>query len=224
MPLILSIEGNIGSGKSTLVKNLKEYTTNKNELYKIYYLPEPVNIWETITDNSGKNILECYYLDQEKYAFSFQMMAYISRLTLLRDALKNDYDIIITERCVNTDKMVFAKMLYDSDKIKEIDYKIYNLWFDEFIKDIPNIYTIYVKTTPTVALQRVLKRARIGENISLDYLEQCHKYHEDWLTVLNSDTVLVLNGNNNIDIDNVNNPLLLEWFNQINNYIDKIID
>ena len=45
-------------------------------------------------------------------------MAYISRLTLIRQALRENYDIIFTERSIYTDRNVFAKMLYDSGKIE----------------------------------------------------------------------------------------------------------
>ena len=47
-----------------------------------------------IKDENGITILENYYSDQEKYAFQFQMMAYITRLKKLRDALSENYDII----------------------------------------------------------------------------------------------------------------------------------
>ena len=60
------------------------------------------------------------------------MMAYISRLSLMRSAIKKNYDVIITERCIHTDKNVFAKMLYDTDKIDEINYKIYLTWFSKW--------------------------------------------------------------------------------------------
>ena len=64
--------------------------------------------------------IEKFYKDQQKYAFSFQMMAYISRLALLRRVIReNPNAIIITERSVFTDKEVFAKMLYDEGKIEE---------------------------------------------------------------------------------------------------------
>jgi signal recognition particle GTPase len=42
-PRIVSLEGNIGAGKSTLIEKLKKkYNGNP----KILFLPEPVNIWE----------------------------------------------------------------------------------------------------------------------------------------------------------------------------------
>jgi deoxyadenosine/deoxycytidine kinase len=86
MKKIISIEGNIGSGKSTFLQYLKEHLTSD----KICFLDEPVDDWLSIVDTNDKNIIERYYDDQKKYAFSFQMMAYISRLSLLKKALQNN--------------------------------------------------------------------------------------------------------------------------------------
>ena len=177
-PRIISIEGNIGSGKSTMVEYLKQNLQNDST---ICFLQEPVDIWNTIIDKNGVNIIENYYNDQKKYAFQFQMMAYISRISLLREALKKNYDIIITERSIFTDAYVFAKMLYDEENIDETEYKIYKLWFNEFIKDIPKISLIYVKTCPEICYRRVLIRNRIGETIPIEYLKKCHGYHEEWI-------------------------------------------
>ena len=106
MSIIISIEGNIGSGKSTLVDYLKNNYTDKN----IVYLQEPVDEWNNIKDENNITILEKFYANQTKYSFAFQMMAYISRLDLLRNSIKNNPNsIIITERSLFTDKYVFAK-------------------------------------------------------------------------------------------------------------------
>ena len=65
---IVSLEGNIGSGKTLLFNNLKEnYKNNK----KIIFLKEPVDEWEKIKDENGKSILKNFYDDQEKFAFPF---------------------------------------------------------------------------------------------------------------------------------------------------------
>ena len=130
MKRIYSFEGNIGSGKSTLITLLeKERKLCSYFLNNIVYLHEPVDVWSTIKGVDGTTILEKFYHDQEKYAFSFQMMAYVSRIAQLRNAVKkNPYAIFITERSVYTDKNVFAKMLYDNDKIEKVDYEIYLKW------------------------------------------------------------------------------------------------
>lgn len=81
---LISIEGNIGSGKSTFVEELKRNIHNE----RMCFLEEPVDIWNTIVDKDGITMLENYYKDSKKYAFSFQMMAYISRLSILKKRLK----------------------------------------------------------------------------------------------------------------------------------------
>ena len=189
MVKIYSIEGNIGSGKSTLIRLLKK--ANKD----IIFVLEPVDEWETIQDAKGENILTKFYHNQKKYAFSFQIMAYISRLAKLKRTMKAyPYATIISERSILTDKNVFAKMLYDDKKIEEIDYIIYLKWFDEFIKDIPQDGFIYLEVAPEICFKRVQKRNRHGESIDISYLQRCHDYHTKWLrgSVKN---VLYLKGN-----------------------------
>lgn len=212
-PIILSIEGNIGSGKSTLLTKLQEvYGIDTT----ICFLQEPVNIWDTIKDEQGVSILEKYYSDQKRYAFSFQMMAYISRISLMREALKKNYKVIIIERSVYTDSAVFAKMLFDNKKIEEIEYKIYLKWVNEFISEFPPVKFIYLRAEPDVSFQRILQRGRQGETIPLEYLENCHKYHDEWLLNKNTIPLLVLNAN--MDINKDNQSLAL-WIHDINCFI-----
>lgn len=216
MVYIYSIEGNIGSGKSTLVNILKEYYKDNKQ---VVFMLEPVEDWMKFKDNDGETILTKFYADQNKYAFSFQMMAYISRISKLKKLVKeynNKPDtIIICERCVLTDKHVFAKMLYDDKKIEEVNYQIYNEWFNEFIEDIPITGLIYVKATPQVSYNRVLKRARAGETIPLEYLDNCNTYHNNWINNEEKNTlVLDANEDYNYDIDEYK-----EWIDKINTFI-----
>ena len=187
---IYTIEGNIGSGKSTLLKYL-------NENLEINSVQEPVSVWKEIKDDDGKNMIEKFYDNQEKYAFPFQMMAFISRIHLLKKKLQeNPNGIFISERSVYTDRHVFAKMLYDDKKIEYVNYEIYLKWFDEFVNDLPIKGIIYVKTTPNICLERIKMRDRKGEeSISIEYINRCHKYHQDWINkVENTSKVLILDG------------------------------
>ena len=220
---IVSIEGNIGSGKSTLLENLREHYKN-NEC--VVFLKEPVDDWEKIKDKHGKTMLTKFYTDQEKYSFAFQMMAYISRLKILRDVVKtiladtsNRQYIIITERSLYTDKYVFAKMLHTQGKIEDVCYQIYLTWFDEFAKDFPINYSVYVNTEPFNCYDRIHKRSRVGEEvIPLSYLQECHTYHEEFLDDSSEIKTkkLVLNGN--VDIYE-NDSILDDWLEQINEFV-----
>ena len=196
-PLIISIEGNIGSGKSTLMSYLKtNYLTVDNGIYKVGYIDEPIDMWNSITDkDTGENVIEKYYKDQYRYAFSFQMMAYISRLANFKRAIvENKYDVLFTERSIYTDRNVFAQMLYDTGKIEDINFKIYLKWFDEFLDDIRDIKVVYIKTSPFVAFNRVVKRNRQGEEIPIEYLAECSEYHDRWIDSMSNSDKLVLNG------------------------------
>lgn len=212
----ISIEGNIGAGKSTIVNLLKEKFSNNSD---IIFLEEPISEWNDIKDLEGNTILTKFYEDQKSYSFSFQMMAYISRLNMIKNIIKeNKYKIIITERCLNTDRFVFAKMLYDSKNINEIEYNIYLKWFNSFLDIYPENTLnkiIYLKTSPEICYSRVNKRNRTGENnISIEYLQNCHSYHEDMMKILDN----ILNIDSNIDIEK-NNYIIEEWYNKINNFI-----
>ena len=192
-PIIISIEGNIGSGKTTFINelmNVEKMKTNNT----ICFLKEPVNLWESIKNSNNETIIECFYKEQEKYAFPFQVMAYVSRIALIKQAIANGYKYIFTERCIYTDKNVFLKMLHESNKVEKMNNEIYNLLFETFIQEY-NIYHIYIQTTPEVALQRVMKRDRAGEkNISLEYLTMCNNYHNHWL-VNNKKNIITFYGN-----------------------------
>jgi deoxyadenosine/deoxycytidine kinase len=127
--------------------------------------------------------------------------------------------VIITERSLYTDKHVFAKMLHDQGKIEDVCYQIYLTWFDEFAKDFPINYSVYVNTDPEKCYERIHKRAREGEEvIPLAYLKDCHNYHEEFLDENKGvkTSKLVLNGN--VDIYE-NEKIVEEWLDKINSFI-----
>ena len=207
MKLIFSIDGNIGSGKSTLVDYLKQ---NLKEIgkYSVVFLQEPVETWNNIKDRDGMSILEKYYSNPERYSFAFQMMAYITRLSTLRKAYREapDNTIIITERSLHTDYNIFAKMLYDSGKIEQVEYTIYCNWFYEFIDDLDISGFIYLQIPPETCYSRIKSRNRKGEeSIPIEYLQDCHNYHEKWLINTNC---LYLKDKNELTIYQISNFIL----------------
>ena len=214
LPLIISFDGNIGSGKSTTCEEYEQYlkkgmgvkrggdndgTSFFPNIDEVCFLDEPVALWNQVCDKDGVNILTNMYKDIRAYAFKFQMMAYISRLSLLRKAVNDPkIKLIITERSVETDRNVFAKMLYDTGDISHDEFQIYTLWFEEFLTDVPLGGIVYIHASPDVCLERIHKRARAGETIQPEYIERCHKYHEDWIRSKNC-PLLELPANEDMD-------------------------
>jgi deoxyadenosine/deoxycytidine kinase len=55
--IIISIEGNIGVGKSSFIELLK-ISLNKD---RYEFISEPVDEWLNLKDNEGKNLLQTFY-------------------------------------------------------------------------------------------------------------------------------------------------------------------
>ena len=203
-PLLVSIDGNIGSGKSTTWDMLKDAYKGRDD---VHFVEEPVDSWKHVKDGEGVPILTNFYKDHKRYAFRFQMMAYISRLALLRQTVRANAGrcrVIITERSVETDRNIFAKMLYDTGDIEEDEYVIYNMWFDEFVRDLPVSGLIYIRADPDTCMKRIHKRGREGETIPLEYVQKCHDYHDVWINgTMTACKKLVIDANTEIEVQRV---------------------
>ena len=158
--MIISVEGNIGTGKSTFLRIIRDKYKDSN----IIFLDEPLNKWLELKDTDGENILEKFYKNQERWSYSFQMNAFITRIQQLEEALDSTNLPIICERTVETDRYCFAQHLYESDKIGELEWKLYNHWFDFFSHMTKIDSVIYLKTNPDICFDRIQQRNRKGED------------------------------------------------------------
>ena len=213
-PIIVSIDGNIGSGKSTLVHILKNRMSNNNAFL---FLPEPVDEWLSITDN-GDNILDRFYNDKKRWSYTFQNFAFITRTFILTKSIKNNKTslfekrkIIFTERSTETDKNVFAKMLYDDQYIDTLEYNIYNYWYNKLFNKECIHNVIYLRTKPDIAFERIKKRGRNEEStIPIEYIRKVHDYHDQWLTGSSTDTnICYIDVNEDFEENYENRELLI---------------
>jgi deoxyadenosine/deoxycytidine kinase len=89
--MLIYIEGNIGTGKTTFLNRLQYYLYWFEYInYDARILLEPVDEWENTKDSDGKNILEKFYGDQGKYSYLFQMNSFISRVKKIVDEFERD--------------------------------------------------------------------------------------------------------------------------------------
>lgn len=220
---ILSIEGNIGAGKSTLLNEL-QYRL-KNNPYVIFML-EPTSVWENIKDDEGHSVLEKFYSDQEKYAFSFQIMAFATRIQKMRQKIKDNPDakVMICERSLEADYNIFAKMLHSDNKIEDINYKIYLEFYKIFKQDYPIEGIMYIDAAPEICYQRIKMRSRNGEeDIPLTYLQQCDKYHKTWLFENNTARMLRLKTDYQFSDESDKKFYFHLWTNQMIEFIGKFM-
>jgi deoxyadenosine/deoxycytidine kinase len=177
-PFLISIEGNIGVGKSTFVAKLSERCED------LVVIQEPVSDWQSI---DGENILDAFYKDPSRWGYSFEFYALYSRARCTNKSLKlnkNRNVILVTERSISTNYNTFGRVCRDFNQVSEIEWMMYENWYSWFSrKDIllPSSY-IYLRATPETCLSRINKRMRVEEiGISIDYLKSLHRYHDLWL-------------------------------------------
>jgi deoxyadenosine/deoxycytidine kinase len=223
MVKIISIEGNIGAGKTTILEKLQRlFKNNRN----ILFLREPLHIWESIQDSNGESILAKFYANPTAYAFTFQVMAFVTRVSMLRKAIKENPNcqMIICERSLEADRNVFAKMLYDDNMIEDINYKVYLQFYEEYKEDFKLDGIVYIDSDADVCYNRIKKRSRTGEEgVPLEYLKNCQEYHNDWLSGINHK--LRINTNDDVTYD-MSDPLDkgMVWLKMIKDYIYGFIE
>lgn len=188
-PLLITIEGDIGAGKSTLIDALKRNHPGW------HFIDEPVSVWQGLKNEDGENLLELFYKDTEKYAYTFQNCAILSRARNIQAAVRSwqaecvrdpslmSNRVFVTERCLDTDYHVFAKMMYDTGKMGLLEWDLYKMWY-KFAVD--NSYPlggiIHVSTPPEVCDERIHIRGRKGEEkIPISYLQSLEQYQNTWL-------------------------------------------
>jgi len=188
------IEGNIGSGKTTFVnyisKNFKDATVNY----------EPVEKWQSYKDEQNINLLNNFYNDQQRWGYTFQNMAFMTRVKDLIKPCDTKYKFI--ERSIYTDRNCFALNCYETGKINKMEWEIYTDWFNWLSNSFdvkPDGY-IYLRVKPDICLERINKRNRQEESgIPIEYLENIHIKHDDWLLNEKKIPVLVLDWNCSFD-------------------------
>jgi len=192
-PFLLQVEGNIGSGKSTFLKKMKELKTEHIEI--IY---EPVDQWTSIRDENGKNLLDCFYNDMKRWAYTMQNFAFLTRVRSLLN-VSSKAKLRISERSIYTDYHVFAKLAIENGNMNQLEKDIYESWFYDMEKSFKHIVRpdaiLYIRTVPKIAFERLKKRGRDEEkNVPLEYLTLISQKHDEMMDTLPY-PILTLNGN-----------------------------
>jgi len=204
--VLASFEGNIAVGKTTFLHKFEQKLKDLYTYFLVDFLEEPVKKWSSIKNEKNEGLLEVFYKDMKRWSYTFQNAAYITRMQdIVEKILRSNKKYIFTDRSLQCDKNVFAKMLYDDKKIDVLEWNTYNTWnnlFDNmFYGGKYNI--IYLRCDPQIAYERMKTRGRDAEKeIPLEYFQSLHKYHDNWL-INNKDknkyNVLILNCNEDFE-------------------------
>ncbi len=192
--LLISIEGNIGAGKTTLVEGLKQ-------MYPEWvFIDEPVGNWLLYKDDiSGKSLLELYYEDRKRWGYTFQTQVLLTRMQAIQKAIQTatKSSVIVLERSLESDRALFANLMHREGDLNSIEWQLYEEWYTHIHSLVPAVKQyIWLDIPPEVCAERIVKRGREGEDaIAMDYLEDMHKAHDEWLSAMPASHCIRVNTN-----------------------------
>lgn len=181
---IYSIEGNIASGKSTLLERFKQDP-------RFCVVQEPVSDWmgKGTAEYSGRgkeitnrtNFLDMFYSDQKSHCFKFQLVCLISRYAKLAEAVaRTKAKYILMERYIECDNNVFVKMMTDKQFMSPVEHKFYEYYYNKLNKF--SVTPLFLDIEPELCYLRMTHRGRKEEaEVSLRYLQELDAYHQKWL-------------------------------------------
>lgn len=122
------------------------------------------------------------YKDPKKWSFTFQ--SYV-QLTMLRQHQKKiSQPVKIMERSVYSARYCFVEKMSRDGLMPDPSVAVIDKWF-EYVTAMPDVgvdLIVYLRTTPEIAYNRILKRNRSEEKtVPFEYIKTLHEIHEDWL-------------------------------------------
>jgi deoxyadenosine/deoxycytidine kinase len=192
MKRFVAVAGNIGVGKSTLVRMLTE---------KLGWQP----FYEPVAENP---YLADFYSDMRSWAFHSQIFFLTRRLRIHRQLLDHPTSAI-QDRCVYEDAEIFANNLYKQGLISERDYTSYHELYQVLAEFLPPPdLVIYLRASVPTLVDRIRQRDRDFERqISTEYLSQLNCLYEDWIADFHQCPVLTVPAE---DLNYVEYPAHLE--------------
>ncbi len=191
--MIISVAGNISSGKTTLAKKI-------SSLYGFTYIPYK---------RTELSFLDDFFHNIPKFFFATQTSFLINKVSEIDEKRRNNN--IVIDRSLYEDVNIFAQLWMDTYSIDEKEKALYKDLADYLISTVPptDIY-IYCNCEKTIQLERFNKREKraFEKSYPSDYVQQlCDKYES---IVFPSNAVVVEIDTTNLDVrdDNTVNSIM----------------
>ncbi|MDD3721012.1 MAG: 2-amino-4-hydroxy-6-hydroxymethyldihydropteridine diphosphokinase [Lutibacter sp.] len=182
----IAIEGNIGSGKTTLATMIAEDFNAKI-------------ILERFADNP---FLPKFYEDNDRYAFPLEMSFLADRYQQLSDDLAQ-FDLF--KNFIVSDYYIFKSLIFAQITLQKDEFYLYRKMFDIMYKEIskPDLY-IYLYQDTQQLIQNIKKRGRDYEqNIAPEYLDKIHQGYSSFIKTEENLKTLIIDVSKK---DFLNNP------------------
>ena len=175
----LVIEGNIGSGKTTLTKMISKKFGARMLL-------------EGFEDNP---FLPKFYEEQDKYAFPLEMSFLADRYNQLNKHIR---EFELFSSFLVSDYYFVKSLIFAQNTLREDEYLLYQRFFNIIYDRIPkpDLY-VFLHQTPENLIKNIRKRGRDYEqNISVEYLSQIEKGYFAYFKQNPNFPILLIDTNN----------------------------
>lgn len=197
----ITVEGNIGIGKSTLCTQLCELRGDKARCFQ-----EPVD------KEDFRWFLGNYYADPKRWGMTFQMYCLKERFkqhTLASELVVNGLDVI-QDRAIYSDGC-FGRLVHADGNMTDEEWRVYAETFGAMKRFLryPDLM-VYLRADPEVCHMRTKSRGRSEESgVPLDYLARLHREHEELAEAMSRFTRVVIFDWNEFpsDIVDINNRI-----------------
>lgn len=187
----IAIEGNIGSGKTTLATRMAEEMDAKL-------------ILERFADNP---FLPKFYEDKSRYAFPLEMSFLADRY---QQYIEDTRQLDLFKRFMVSDYDIYKSLIFAKITLQEDEFKLYRRLFGLMYSDVrkPRLYVYLYQRTERL-LEQIARRGRAYErDIPAEYLENIHRGYFDFMKNSPQLPSLVIDL---AELDFVANPADYEW-------------
>ena len=180
--MLVSVAGNIGSGKTTLTTLLAKHYN-----------------WEAYFEAVDENpYLNDFYEDMQRWSFNLQIYFLKTRFGKIQELRKTGADVI-QDRTIYEDAFIFAPNLHSMGMMTTRDYESYLALFklmNSFIES-PDLL-IYLRASVPTLVNQIQKRGRdYEESIRIDYLKRLNERYEAWISEYDDGKLLIIDVDEN---------------------------
>lgn len=181
-PRVIAVEGLIGAGKSTLLQEVLVPELELSQQCRVIVIREPVEEWV------ASGMLQRFYGDQKRWAYTFQAKAFHDRVMEARRVLTQQAalppaaraDFILMERSPVSDQ-IFMRTLHAEGMVDDMEFALYQEWV-QLWADLCALKVdlfVYVRTDVPLCMQRLNQRSRDGETrVTPEYQAHLLREHE----------------------------------------------
>ena len=191
---MIVLAGMIGAGKSTYTKLISE-SLGSDAFY------------ESVDDN---RILEKFYEDPKRWAFSLQIYFLNTRFRSIKAAFLHENNVL--DRSIYEDAL-FTKINYEEGNMSDAEMDTYLDLLDNMMEELDGMkkkspdLLIYLRGSLDTVLSRIKKRGRSFEQIEgnqglLDYYTHLHSQYDSWFDSYDKSETLIID----IDYHDLENP------------------